>query len=48
MIDNFTEAQRLNAYQLKADPLFFKWQAGECTKEEWLVAREAVKEEFKK
>lgn len=33
--------QRLAAI---ADPLFFKWQAGEATKEDWLSARdEALK-----
>lgn len=33
---------RQNAYQQTADPLFFKFQAGEATKEEWLTAREEV------
>ena len=33
---------RQNAYQLTADPLFFKWQAGEATEVEWLAARQQV------
>ena len=33
---------RQNAYQQTADPLFFKFQAGESTKEEWLDARQQV------
>lgn len=28
--------QRRQAYQAEADPLFFKWQRGEATKEDWL------------
>lgn len=35
-------------YSLEADPLFFKWQAGEATKEEWLSKREEIKERFNK
>lgn len=35
------EAKRL-AYQRESDPLFFKWQAGEVTEQEWLDARAAV------
>lgn len=33
---------RQSAYQMKADPLFFKYQAGEATEEEWLQARAEV------
>lgn len=29
-------AARSNAYRNEADPIFFKWQRGEATKEEWL------------
>ena len=36
------EEERQAAYQKTADPLFFKYQAGEATKEEWLAARAAV------
>ena len=30
------EALRKAAYQAEADPLFFKWQRGESTQQEWL------------
>ena len=33
---------RQNAYQQTADPLFFKFQAGEATEQEWLTARQEV------
>ena len=33
---------RQNAYQQTADPLFFKFQAGEATEQEWLAARQEV------
>jgi hypothetical protein len=28
--------RKLRAYQEEADPLFFKWQRGEATEQEWL------------
>jgi len=34
---------RANAYRNEADPLFFKYQAGEVTKEEWLAKREEIR-----
>jgi hypothetical protein len=34
--------KRQNAYQQTADPLFFKFQAGEATEQEWLTARQEV------
>lgn len=37
---------RLQAYELTADPLFFKWQAGEGTEQEWKDARAAVVEAY--
>ena len=33
---------RQNAYQQTADSLFFKFQAGEATEQEWLAARQEV------
>lgn len=36
------ENARRAAYAEIADPLFFKYQAGEATKEEWLAARAEV------
>ena len=38
------EEARKAAYQQTADPLFFQWQAGEATEQEWLDARTAVAE----
>jgi hypothetical protein len=38
------EATRQAEYQRTADPLFFKWQAGSATQEEWVAARQAVKD----
>lgn len=37
------EAARLAAYEKESDPLYFKWQRGDATREEWLAAVEAVK-----
>jgi hypothetical protein len=35
---------RQSAYQQTADPLFFKFQAGEATEAEWVAARQEVVE----
>jgi hypothetical protein len=40
------EAQRQAAFQSEADPLFFKWQAGEGTEAEWLMKREEIRNRF--
>lgn len=37
---------RKAAYQETSDPVFFQWQSGEATKEEWLAAREAVRNSY--
>lgn len=37
------EAARLYAYEQTSDPLFFKWQRGDGTQEEWLAAVAKVK-----
>ena len=37
------QANRQVAFQSEADPLFFKWQAGEGTQEEWLAKREEIR-----
>ena len=42
------EANRKAAYQAEADPLFFKWQAGEGTQEEWQAKREEIRQRFPK
>jgi hypothetical protein len=38
------EQARAIAYRETADPLFFKYQAGESTKEEWEAARQEIKD----
>lgn len=37
---------RSQAYLKESDPLFFKYQAGEITKEEWLEKRQEIRERF--
>ena len=43
-----SEANRKAAYEQEADPLFFKWQAGETTKEEWEAKRAEIRARFPK
>jgi len=38
------EQARQVAYQQTADPLFFKYQAGSATKEEWEAERQRIKD----
>jgi hypothetical protein len=40
------EAQRAAAYREEADPLFFKYQRGSATKEEWLAKVDEIKARF--
>jgi hypothetical protein len=40
------EAKRQSAYTAEADPLFFRWQAGEATEAEWLAKREEIRTRF--
>ena len=42
------EASRKAAYIAEADPLFFKWQAGEGTQEEWQAKREEIRQRYPK
>jgi hypothetical protein len=39
---------RKMAYQFEADPLFFKWQAGEATQAEWQAKRDEIRQRFPK
>lgn len=43
---NINDELRRLAYQKESDPIFFKWQRGESTKEEWLNKVEQIKEQF--
>lgn len=40
------EAKRQAAYTAEADPLFFKWQAGEGTEEEWKAKRQQIRDSY--
>jgi hypothetical protein len=40
------EANRRAAYIAEADPLFFKWQRGEGTEQEWLDKISEIKARF--
>lgn len=40
------ENQRKTAYQQEADPLFFSYQRGETTEQEWLDAVQSVKDRY--
>jgi hypothetical protein len=37
---------RSNAYTKESDPLFFKYQRGEITEQEWLNKIEEIKERY--
>jgi len=38
------EFLRKIAYTAEADPLFFKWQAGEASEAEWLAKRQEIRD----
>lgn len=40
------EFLRKDAYTAEADPLFFKWQAGEATESEWLAKRQEIRDRY--
>jgi hypothetical protein len=40
------ESQRAAAYRSESDPLFFQYQTGEVTKEEWLAKREEIRARY--
>ena len=40
------QRKRASAYTAEADPMFFKYQAGEVTKEEWLAKREEIRQRY--
>jgi hypothetical protein len=40
------DAARAAAYAAEADPLFFKWQAGEATEAEWKAKREEIRARY--
>lgn len=38
------ETTRQTLYKSESDPIFFQWQRGEATQEEWLSAVQAIKD----
>jgi len=40
------DALRHTAYVAESDPLFFQWQAGEITEQEWLDKRAEIKARY--
>lgn len=40
------EASRQAAYAKEADPLFFKWQAGEATEADWRSKRDEIRARY--
>lgn len=40
------ESLRRITYVSEADPLFFKWQAGEATEVEWLAKRQEIRDRY--
>ena len=40
------KAKRQAAYTAEADPLFFKWQAGEGTEGEWKAKRQEIRDRY--
>ena len=40
------ERQRKAAYAVESDPVFFQYQRGDATEQEWLAAVQAVKDRF--
>lgn len=42
------EDNRANAYRNESDPLFFKWQRGEATEQEWLDKVAEIKARYPK
>jgi hypothetical protein len=40
------QGNRHAAYTAEADPLFFKWQAGEGTEADWLAKRQEIRDRY--
>jgi hypothetical protein len=45
-IEQENELNRLSAYREESDPLFFKWQRGEATEQEWLDKVAEIKQRW--
>lgn len=46
--DRYADAKgkRAAAFAAEADPLFFKWHAGECAENEWRLKRAEIRERY--
>lgn len=44
--DEEQKLKRAYAYKMESDPMFFKYQRGEITKEDWLNKIEEIKQRF--
>lgn len=42
-----SKSDRQTAFQSEADPLFFKWQAGEADKAEWEAKRQEIRQRYR-
>jgi hypothetical protein len=40
------EANRAQAYKMESDPLFFKWQRGEATEQDWVYKVSEIKARY--
>jgi hypothetical protein len=40
------EMMRRGAYAAESDPIFFQWQRGNATEQEWLDAVQAIKQRY--
>lgn len=47
-LNAFVDAQRAAAYREESDPLYFKSERGEATREEWMAAIAAIKARYPK
>jgi hypothetical protein len=47
-LNGLAEQNRANAYKKESDPLFFKWQRGEATEQEWLSKIQEIKQRYPK
>lgn len=46
IIESDTDDLRREAYRQESDSIFFKWQRGEATEQEWLDAVEDIRQRF--
>ena len=45
-VKSIADGLRQNAYQKESDPLFFKWQRGEASEQEWTAKVDEIKQRF--